>query len=162
MLAQRQATAATVGELLRDRPLAYLLGVRCVFAGLAMIVVHNIRSGGPAPVIITLIGWLTLLKGIVLVGLEPTQTAGPYVTPLRFERMYPLYALVTLVLGACLCYAGFGGDPKRKVAQRQRRADASGVLVLDHGTYRMRVVDQHDRLDVSAARIEIEDVGAVE
>ncbi len=37
-------------------------------------------------------------------------------TRLRFERMYPLYALVTLVLGAYLCYAGFGGVRKRKVA----------------------------------------------
>jgi hypothetical protein len=116
MLAQRQATVVTVGELLHDRPLMYVLGVLCVFAGLAMILVHNIWSGGPAAVIVTLIGWLTLLKGIVFVGLEPMQTAALYMAELRFERMYPLYALVTLVLGAYLCYAGFGGVTKRKVA----------------------------------------------
>jgi hypothetical protein len=30
--------------------------------------------------------------------------------------MYPAYLLLTLVLGAYLCYAGFGGVAKRKVA----------------------------------------------
>lgn len=115
MLAQRQSTVATVGELLHDRPLMYLLGVLCVFAGLAMVLVHNIWSGGPAAVIVTLIGWLMLLKGMIFVGLEPTQTARLYLAQLRFERLYPLYALVTLVLGAYLCYAGFGGGRQRKV-----------------------------------------------
>ena len=116
MLAHRQATVVTVGELLHDRPLMYLLGVLCVFAGLAMVLVHNIWSDGPAAIIVTLIGWLTLLKGVIFVGLEPVQTAALYLAQLRFERWYPLYALVTLVLGAYLCYAGFGGVRTRRVA----------------------------------------------
>jgi hypothetical protein len=116
MLAQRQATVVTVGELLHNRPLMYILGVLCVFAGLAMVLVHNVWSGGPAAFIVTLIGWLTLLKGMVFVGLEPRQTAELYLTQLRFERMYPVYLLLTLVLGAYLCYAGFGGVAKRKAA----------------------------------------------
>jgi hypothetical protein len=113
MLGQRQATVVTVGELLHDRPLMYLLGVLCAFAGLAMVLVHNVWSGGPATVLVTLIGWLTLLKGIVFVGLEPMQTATLYLAQLRFGQLYPLYALVTLVLGAYLCYAGFGAVTKR-------------------------------------------------
>jgi hypothetical protein len=116
MLAQRQATIATVGGLLQDRPLMYVLGVLCVFAGLAMVLVHNVWSGGAATVLVTLIGWLTLLKGIVFVGLEPRQTATLYLAQLRFAQLYPLYALVTLVLGAYLCYAGFGGVTKRRVS----------------------------------------------
>ena len=116
MLAQRQATIATVGGLLQDRPLMYVLGVLCVFAGLAMVLAHNVWSGGAATVLVTLIGWLTLLKGIVFVGLEPRQTATLYLAQLRFAQLYPLYALVTLVLGAYLCYAGFGGVAKRKVS----------------------------------------------
>lgn len=116
MLAQRQATIVTVGELLQDRPLMYVLGVLCVFAGLAMVLVHNVWSGGAATVLVTLIGWLTLLKGMVFVGLEPLQTATLYLAQLRFTQLYPLYALVTLVLGAYLCYAGFGGVTKRRVS----------------------------------------------
>ena len=115
MLGQRPATVVSVGELLHDRPVMYLLGVLCVFAGLAMVLVHNVWSGGPAAVIVTLIGWLTLLKGIVLVALDPLQTSRLYLAQLRFEQLYPLYALVTLLLGAYLCYAGFGAVTKRQV-----------------------------------------------
>jgi hypothetical protein len=107
MLAQRESTVATVAALLHDRPLMYVLGVCCLFAGLAIILVHNIWSGGPAPVIVTVIGWLTLLKGAAFVGLPPVQTAELYLAQLRYQRLYLLYACVTLLLGAYLCYAGF-------------------------------------------------------
>jgi hypothetical protein len=52
---------------------------------------------------------------MVFVGLEPLQTATLYLAQLRFAQLYPLYALVTLVLGADLCYAGFGGVTKRRL-----------------------------------------------
>ena len=107
MLAQRPVTVVTVAALLHDRPLMYVLGVLCLFAGLAMVLVHNVWSGGAAAVIVTLIGWLTLLKGLAFIGLQPAQTAELYIAQLRFERLYPLYASVTLLLGAYLCYAGF-------------------------------------------------------
>jgi hypothetical protein len=107
MLAQRQATVVTVAALLHDRPLTYVLGVLCLFGGLAMVLVHNVWSGGAATVIVTLIGWLTLLKGLAFISLQPAQTAQLYIAQLRFERLYPLYAILTLLLGAYLCYAGF-------------------------------------------------------
>jgi hypothetical protein len=113
MLAQRQATLATVAALLHDQPLVYVLGVWCVFAGLAVILVHNVWSGGAAPVIVTLIGWLTLLKGVAFIGLEPLRAADLYLAQLRYQQLYPLYTLVTLMLGAYLCYAGFWGASRR-------------------------------------------------
>jgi hypothetical protein len=113
MLTQRQSTLATVAALLHDRPLMYLLGVWCVFAGLAVILVHNRWSDGAAALLVTLIGWLTLLKGVMFVTLTPARTADLYLSQLRFEQLYPLYACLTLALGACLCYAGFAGTGRR-------------------------------------------------
>ena len=107
MLAQREATVATVAALLHDRPLMYVLGVWCLLAGLAIILVHNVWAGGPAPVIVTVIGWLTLLKGVAFVGLPPMQTAELYLAQLRYQQLYLLYACLTFALGAYLCYAGF-------------------------------------------------------
>lgn len=107
MLVQRETTVATIAALLHDRPLLYVLGVWCLFAGLAVTLVHNIWSGGPATVVVTVIGWLTLLKGAALVALPPAQTAELYLAQLRYQQLYPLYACVTLALGAYLCYAGF-------------------------------------------------------
>jgi vacuolar-type H+-ATPase subunit I/STV1 len=68
MLAQREATVLTINALLHDRPLMYVLGVLCLFAGLAMVLIHNVWSGGAAAVVVTVMGWLTLLKGVAFVA----------------------------------------------------------------------------------------------
>lgn len=107
MLAHRTFTLDAVDALLHDPPLLYVLGVLLLFAGLAMILVHNRWRGGPAPVIVTLIGWLTLLKGVVLVGLLPVSANDLYLVQLRFVQLYYFYAVVTLAAAAYLTYQGF-------------------------------------------------------
>jgi len=107
MIARPQATVHTVTLLLDDPPLVYVLGVLLIFGGLAMVLVHNIWRGGAAAVIVTVIGWLTLAKGLLLTGMAPVPAANLYLQPLRYQQMYPVYSLVTLGLGAYLTYAGF-------------------------------------------------------
>jgi len=107
MLARRAFTFAAVAALLHDPPLLYVLGILLLFAGLAMVLVHNRWRGGPAAVIVTVIGWLTLLKGVVFVGISPLPAQDLYLLELRFEQRYYLYAVVTLALGGYLAYEGF-------------------------------------------------------
>jgi len=107
MLARPQSTLDTVGSLLYDTPLLYILGVVLVFAGLAVVLVHNLWRGGAAAVIVTVIGWLTLLKGIFFLALSPIAVRDFYLLQLRFAHLYYFYAVVTLALGAYLTYQGF-------------------------------------------------------
>jgi len=107
MLARREFTLEAVGALLHDAPLLYVLGVLLLFAGLAVVLVHNIWSGGAVPVIVTLSGWLTLLKGVVFVGLAPVSPTDFYLLELRYEQLYYFYAVASLALGAYLTYQGF-------------------------------------------------------
>jgi heme/copper-type cytochrome/quinol oxidase subunit 3 len=107
MLARRQFTVDAVAALLQEPPLLYILGVILLFAGLAMILAHNRWRGGPATVIVTVIGWLTLLKGVVFVGLSPLPARELYLLQLRFAERYYFYVVVTLALGAYLTYQGF-------------------------------------------------------
>ena len=106
MLVHKESTVATVTALLRDPPLVYVLGVIVLFAGLAMILVHNRWSGGVVPVLVTLVGWLTLVKGVVLIGWAPAGAADVYLVQLRYVQLYYLYSVITLALGAFLTYAG--------------------------------------------------------
>jgi hypothetical protein len=106
MLAHRQFTLDVVGALLRDPPLLYVLGVLLLFAGLAMVLVHN-RWRGAVPVIVTLVGWLTLLKGVVFVGVVPISAADLYLLQLRYQQLYYFYAVLTLAVGAYLTTQGF-------------------------------------------------------
>jgi hypothetical protein len=110
MMADPRGTVQTITSLIHDGPLVFVLGVILLFAGLAMTLGHNIWSGGPAPVIVTVIGWLTLVKGLTFLVLAPAQLSDFYLLQLQFGRLYYLYALVTLVLGTYLTYLGFRGS----------------------------------------------------
>lgn len=105
MLLRRDALPATVTTMMADAPLVLTLGVFTLFAGLAMVLLHNIWSGGAVPVVITLTGWLTLIKGALLLVLPPAKLAALY------GAVSPTYILIsgglTLLLGAYLTAAGF-------------------------------------------------------
>jgi hypothetical protein len=106
MLANRPAIIAGVGALLRDPGLVLLSGIFALSVGLAILLTHNVWSGGALPVVVTAIGWLSILKGLVLLFLSQDALAG-YVQAVRFEQSYYVYAVVTLALGAYLTYGGF-------------------------------------------------------
>jgi hypothetical protein len=78
------------------RRCSIVLGVILIFGGLAMVLVHNIWRGGAAPVIVTMIGWLTLAKGLLLIGVAPAQPASLYLQELRDEQMYPVYTVIAV------------------------------------------------------------------
>jgi len=109
MIANKQATLQTVGSLLHDAPAMYLAGVLALGVGLAMVLSHNIWSGGALPVTVTVIGWLSLTKGLVLVCLPTTAASGLYLGGLHYAQFYYCYTSVLLILGLCLTYGGFRG-----------------------------------------------------
>jgi hypothetical protein len=55
-------------------------------------------------VTVTLLGWISLIKGVLL--LSPGTTSGFWAS-LQYERLYYLYASISCILGAYLTYAGF-------------------------------------------------------
>ena len=88
-----------------------IAGVFTLFGGLAMVLLHNYWSGGALPVIITLIGWLTLIKAVVLVALPSNKLVALYggVSPTHIL----ISGALTLLLGIYLAAAGFRSPLKR-------------------------------------------------
>jgi hypothetical protein len=111
MFAHRQATVETIAALINSPATLLVLGVVILGAGLAMVLAHNLWSGGVLPVVVTIVGWLTLLKGLLLVLLPPAGAAA-YLSATHFEQLSYLYGAVTLLLGAYLTYGGFSAKPK--------------------------------------------------
>ena len=107
MVSHRQATVDTVIALVHNAPLLFILGVITLLAGLAMILSHNIWSGGVLSVIVTLIGYLTLIKGLLFLFLSPEAAAGLFLGALHYEQLFYLYAAISLIFGAYLTYGGF-------------------------------------------------------
>ena len=112
MMVRKQTILATVTALL-DNPMAmFLLGLFTLLAGLAMILAHNLWSGRPLVVIVTLVGWLTLIKGLLFLFLPPQMAAGFFLKGLHYQQLFYLYTAINLVLGAYLAYAGFKSKPE--------------------------------------------------
>jgi hypothetical protein len=93
--------------------LLFISGVFTVLAGLAMVLGHNIWTGGAAPVVVTLVGWAMLIKGIGLVFISPGEAAGLLAVS-RFAEYAYVYGGVLLVLGLYLTYAGFLADHAKR------------------------------------------------
>jgi hypothetical protein len=61
---------------------------------------------------VTLIAWLTLLKGLVMLLLPPAAVAQLYLHQLHYERLFYLYVAVTSLLGVWLTLGGFRSRPR--------------------------------------------------
>ena len=107
MVTHRRATVETMTALVHNPPVLFIVGVITLVAGLAMILGHNVWSGGVLPVIVTLVGWLTLIKGLLFLFLSPEVAAGFFLGGLHYEQLFYLYAAISLILGFYLTYRGF-------------------------------------------------------
>ena len=106
MIANRRTTVEAVNALIRNPSLVLLAGVIAVGIGLGLVISHNAWSGGALTLVVTIVGWLSLIKGLALLALPSGQMAKLY-GALRYERYYLGYVGVTLVLGLYLTIAGF-------------------------------------------------------
>jgi len=105
MLSQPEAFATIVHAFVADAPLVLIAGVFTLFGGLALVLLHNYWSGSALTVIVTLIGWLTLIKAVVLVVLPSTKLAALYGGVSQTHIL--ISGSLTLLLGIYLTIAGF-------------------------------------------------------
>jgi hypothetical protein len=106
MILHRQAMAETASLVVQDRPLLFFTAVLGLLAGLAMVLSHNIWSGGILPVVITLFGWVTLIRAIILLWAPPEALVSLF-ERIDFEKYFYVPVSISLVLGLYLTYMGF-------------------------------------------------------
>ena len=106
MSANKQQALKTVNEWVRSPPLMMLTSAITLALGLALVVGHNVWSGGALPITVTVVGWLTLIKGLAFLAIPPAQMIKLY-DGLQYERFFFVYMGVTLALGFYLSVAAF-------------------------------------------------------
>jgi hypothetical protein len=107
MITRRQSTLESVTAILRDPSMMFVLGAITLVAGLAMVLAHNIWSGGALTVIVTFVGWMTLIKSLSFLFLPPDVNAEFFLRQLHYQTLFYLYGTFLLVLGIYLTYGGF-------------------------------------------------------
>jgi hypothetical protein len=101
---------AVVETAVADGPVMLVYAVVSLAAGLAMILGHNVWSGGTLPVVVTLVGWLILAKGLLLFFVTP-EALTQLLERMQYGEHYSLYIAPSLVIGLYLTWAGFTAPP---------------------------------------------------
>jgi hypothetical protein len=107
MAAHKEATTQMVSALVNDPPVLYLFGLIIVAVGLAMILSHNVWHGGPLAIVVTLVGWTTLFKGLIFLFLPPPAAAGVAIWGAAYQQYYYFDVGLALALGIYLTYGSF-------------------------------------------------------
>ena len=81
-------------------------GMVATAACLAIVLGHNVWSGGALAVVVTLFGWVALLNGVSLLLVPPEQMAAAY-KGLGFERFFYVWMIAVLVIGLLITLDAF-------------------------------------------------------
>jgi hypothetical protein len=109
-------------EFIANRALIFLTGVLALLAGVAIVNVHNMWVPDWR-VIVTVLGWLLVLRGIMLLVFPLTvQVFGDRVA--TSEAGVTAGAALTFVLGAILCVMGYEHMWESKSRRAVRAASA--------------------------------------
>jgi hypothetical protein len=105
MLVNQSVYQGLISEFLHSTALVYLSGLLSLIGGLAVVNVHNSWSSG-WNVVITVIGWLMLIGGIVRLVL-PQLAIGIGTTVYGSSAALVVVAVVSVVLGGFLTFKGY-------------------------------------------------------
>jgi hypothetical protein len=106
LLTEPATTLSTIPALLGDRPAMVIFAIIALAGGLAIILAHNIWSGGALPILVTLIGWIMLIRGVLFLFLPPEATLG-ILEAMQFGRFFYIYLAIPFLLGIFLTYLAF-------------------------------------------------------
>jgi hypothetical protein len=105
LLVKPQVFRTMATEVVGSVTLIYLFGLIDFTGGLAIVLTHNVWVANWR-VLITLLGWLLLIRGAARVLV--TDMLMPYAARIiRNRRLYPIAGSVLVVLGLVLCYFGY-------------------------------------------------------
>lgn len=106
ILVQKKDFVAIVDELVKSPALLYILGFISLLLGLLVVLTHDVWNAGFLPLIVTLLGWIMVLRGVSALFISH-GTLMRWIRLARIEQLAWLYAAILLVFGAYLTYAGF-------------------------------------------------------
>ncbi len=107
VLLRKDVALELVERVAHDAVGIAVIGMARLTLGLAIVLGHDLWNGGTA-ILVSILGWVILLSGLLTLFL-PTQLTAALVGRLRFEQSYPVFALISFALGSALLIGGFTG-----------------------------------------------------
>lgn len=91
-------------------PVLLLYAIISLAMGVAMVVGHNVWTAGALAVVVTLVGWLVLVKGVALLLISPASLSA-MMDQMHYAQHDWRYLAPATVLGLYLAWAGFTAKP---------------------------------------------------
>ncbi len=104
LLTERNSYATMIDELRENTALGFLTGAFVLALGAAMVAVHNLWTG-PLAIVVSILAWWTLVKGVLLLAIRRPFLDSVNVVPFKSVNGVPL-GIAVIVFGAVLLYAG--------------------------------------------------------
>ncbi len=105
MLANPRFYEAMIKKMIVDEAVLFLTGLLVLAIGCLLVVYHNIWTGGWT-MIITIFGWLALLKGLMVVVL-PEESIKFYNSIKISKGQLGVYGMIVSILGVAFVYLGY-------------------------------------------------------
>jgi len=106
MLVDKSRALQTMMSLVHDPAALLIIGILGTTAGLALVLGHQVWSGGVLPVVVTIFGWVLLVRGAILLFLPLSATA-QLVEWFRFDEWFYWYLGFSAAFGLYLAIHGF-------------------------------------------------------
>jgi hypothetical protein len=107
MILHKQAALNAVTAILHDSSIILVLGIITLGAGLGIVLGHNVWSGGGPALVVTEVGWISLVKGLLLLFLPAGIEAKLVLEELHYVRLFYFFMAIALGIGVYLTYSGF-------------------------------------------------------
>jgi len=104
MFLNRKWTAIAIEEMTQNQGVIWLAGLFTLVLGLIMIALNNIWTSG-LPLFVTILGWLTLIKGISIL-IFPTLAVS-YYKKLNIGNIFSWGGFFMIILGLFLLFSVF-------------------------------------------------------
>jgi hypothetical protein len=114
LITGKGSSVEMMNSMVRNPELLFVLGILGMTAGLAIILAHNVWSGGALPVMVTLVGWTAALKGITLMVFAALGLGSVILDALQYGRFFYLYMGFAALLGLYLAISGFRAEAQEQ------------------------------------------------
>ncbi len=104
------AALAAIQPMMANPGVLLLAGLFTFVAGLAIVIGHNRWSGGVLTIVVTALGWLTLIKGLAIVAVPPQALTTVY-RWMGYPGSFRLLMAVAALFSLWLTWAAFTAKP---------------------------------------------------
>ncbi len=111
LAARPKSSLAAISSMMAEPGLLLVTGIFTAAAGVALVLGHNLWGGPPLVWAVTIVGWMTLLKGLAIVAVPSGRLAAFYKVINYPQRLMWVMGIGAIV-GAWMTWAAFTATPQ--------------------------------------------------